>query len=73
VSGDEVVEFFAAGTRVTGQYRCSECGYGITIRSELPRCPMCSGTTWEATPWSPFSSSSAFRELRQPRESPAAL
>jgi len=72
-TGDEVVEFFATGAKVTGQYRCSDCGYGVTIRGELPVCPMCAGESWEATPWSPLSSSSAFRELRQPRHSPAAL
>ena len=70
-AGDEVVEFFAAGAKATGQYRCSGCGYGVTVRSELPVCPMCSGETWEATPWSPLSSSSAFRALRQPGASRA--
>ena len=69
----EVVEFFATGAKVTGQYRCADCGYGVTIRSELPVCPMCSGETWEATPWSPLSSSAAYRDLRHPRHFPAAL
>jgi len=38
-----------------GEYHCSECGYGVTIHSLLPQCPMCSGTTWEQTSWSPFT------------------
>jgi rubrerythrin len=51
----DYVEFVAAGTQVTGQYRCAECGYGVTIHSELPVCPMCAGTSWEQASWSPFS------------------
>ena len=53
-SGD-FVEFVAAGTSVQGAYHCSSCGYGVTVHSKLPQCPMCAGTTWEANPWSPFS------------------
>jgi len=63
-SGDGVVEFFATGATVTGQYRCAACGYGVTIRGELPACPMCAGESWEATAWSPFTSSAAFHETR---------
>jgi hypothetical protein len=29
----------------------------VTIVRELPRCPMCSGTSWEQSPWSPFTRS----------------
>ena len=49
------VEFFATGERAKGEYHCSECGYGVTVHSVLPRCPMCSGATWEQTAWSPFT------------------
>jgi len=70
--GDESVEFFATGIKVAGQYRCAECGYGITIHAELPVCPMCSGRSWEATPWTPLSSSAAFPGARS-RSSGAAL
>jgi len=49
------VTFVASGARGTGQYRCAECGYGITIHAALPDCPMCGGTAWEETPWSPIS------------------
>jgi rubrerythrin len=32
-----------------GQYRCRECGYGITVQGELPSCPMCGDEAWEPT------------------------
>jgi rubrerythrin len=50
------VEFFATGDRVIGEFRCSECGYGVAVnRRALPPCPMCGGTVWERSPWSPFT------------------
>jgi rubredoxin len=49
------VEFLSTGDAAKGEYHCSECGYGVTVHRELPRCPMCSGTTWEQVPWSPFT------------------
>ena len=55
VAPDEFVEFFAAGQSVKGEYHCSDCGYGVTIVRALPLCPMCGGTFWEQSPWSPFS------------------
>jgi rubredoxin len=58
---DGYVSFTSAGTRATGQYRCSDCGYGITIHAALPACPMCGGRTWEEMPWSPVSNSKSFR------------
>jgi hypothetical protein len=39
--------FFATGDRAAGEYRCSECGYGVAVNGILPRCPMCGGTSWE--------------------------
>jgi rubrerythrin len=63
-AADEFVEFHAAGERVTGEHRCSECGYGVAVYTALPRCPMCGGETWE-----PIGS----RPLEQPaRHSPRA-
>jgi rubrerythrin len=41
------VPFFAAGNAATGEFFCSECGYGVTIQQRLPLCPMCGGTSWE--------------------------
>jgi len=40
---------------VKGEFHCSECGYGVTIVRALPLCPMCGGTSWEQSPWSPFT------------------
>jgi rubrerythrin len=52
---DGFVEFLSSGDRATGEYHCSECGYGVTIFAVLPLCPMCGGTAWEQSSWSPFS------------------
>jgi hypothetical protein len=57
-SGDvdpDYVQFWATGESVKGEFRCSECGYGVAICRELPVCPMCSGETWEQADWSPFA------------------
>jgi rubrerythrin len=51
-SDGEFVQFALAGTAANGDYRCSECGYGVTIHANLPQCPMCAGTTWEPADWS---------------------
>jgi rubredoxin len=55
VATDDYVEFWAAGQIVKGEYHCSDCGYGVTIVRALPLCPMCSGTSWEQSEWSPFT------------------
>ena len=52
---DDYVEFWAAGQAVKGEFHCSACGYGVTIVRALPVCPMCGGTSWEQSPWSPFT------------------
>ena len=54
VAPDEYVEFLATGASVKGEFHCSECGYGVTIVRALPVCPMCRGTSWEQSAWSPF-------------------
>jgi rubrerythrin len=51
---EEAAEQLVAGSRAKGEYRCSECGYGITVNRELPRCPMCRSESWEQLDWSPF-------------------
>ena len=43
----DYVDFFAADAPATGAFRCSGCGYGVTVKTSLPHCPMCGGTTWE--------------------------
>jgi rubredoxin len=50
-SGRDMV--LARGSRaaaMVGDYRCRECGYGVTVYRELLRCPMCGATAWEQTP-----------------------
>ncbi len=55
-AGDsDFVEFRTAGEPAKGEFRCAECGYGITIYRTLPACPMCASTTWESSAWSPFA------------------
>jgi rubrerythrin len=51
----EYVDFRHAGDQAKGEYHCSSCGYGVAVFRTLPQCPMCSGTTWEASAWSPFA------------------
>jgi rubredoxin len=51
----DYVEFIAAGMRARGDYRCSGCGYGVNVHAELPTCPMCGGTSWEQSAWSPLT------------------
>ena len=45
--------FLAAGRKAEGEFRCAECGYGVSVRTVLPQCPMCRGLAWE--PDSPFA------------------
>jgi len=47
------VEFVTTGAPATGAFHCSSCGYGVTVQSTLPPCPMCNGTTWERERQSP--------------------
>ena len=42
------VDFEVAGTDVSGEFRCSECGYGAVVRRALPPCPMCGSAVWES-------------------------
>ncbi len=54
-SGDEFIAFYATGARVVGEFRCSDCGYGIVCRAALPICPMCRGSGWRESRWRPFT------------------
>jgi hypothetical protein len=49
------VQFWSTGESVKGEFHCAECGYGVAVCRELPRCPMCGGESWEQAPWSPFA------------------
>jgi hypothetical protein len=44
------VDFKVAGTEVSGEFRCSDCGYGAVVHRALPLCPMCGGNVWESRP-----------------------
>jgi rubredoxin len=52
---EEYVVFVQTGVSVVGEYHCTGCGYGVTVRGPLPSCPMCAETSWEQAAWSPFS------------------
>jgi hypothetical protein len=51
---DDYVELWRSGANAKGEFQCSGCGYGVTIYTKLPVCPMCGGESWEQTAWSPF-------------------
>jgi hypothetical protein len=42
-----LVDFAVTGTKASGEFRCSDCGYGAVVQRALPPCPMCGGTVWE--------------------------
>ena len=44
----------AAGDHAKGEFRCTDCGYAITVCRELPPCAMCGCETWQAGLWRPF-------------------
>ena len=52
---DDFIVFAVAGEQRVGEFHCADCGYGIISRRTLPACPMCQGTTWDESPWRPFS------------------
>ena len=54
-SDDGYVQFWGAGDSAKGEFHCSNCGYGVTVHRELPACPMCAGSAWEQSTWSPLS------------------
>jgi hypothetical protein len=35
------------------RFRCTDCNYGASRRTEPARCPMCGGATWDEEPWEP--------------------
>lgn len=55
---DDFVVFLGTGDRAKGSFRCADCGYGVTVTLALPACPMCAGTAWEESAWSPFGRAS---------------
>jgi rubredoxin len=61
---DDYIEFQQAGAPAKGQYRCASCGYGVTVHDELPTCPMCAGTSWELSAWTPFATARNLQATR---------
>ena len=59
----DYVEFWAAGQRAKGEFHCAECGYGVTVYSTLPTCPMCASISWEQSTWSPFAGRPSTHDL----------
>ena len=51
---DGIPDFLVAGDPALGDFRCAECGYGISVRRTLPECPMCRGSQWEEPGTSPY-------------------
>jgi hypothetical protein len=43
------------------RFRCDDCGYGASRRTEPTRCPMCGCTSWAEEPWRP--NDALFRDL----------
>jgi hypothetical protein len=56
VDGD-FVPFRETGDDAKGSFRCADCAYGVVVTAGLPVCPMCGGTVWEESAWSPFGRS----------------
>jgi hypothetical protein len=46
------------------EYRCTGCGYGISVRDVPAECPMCHNGLWEPVEWRPFSTSVTGRLTR---------
>jgi Zn finger protein HypA/HybF involved in hydrogenase expression len=40
------VAFLRAGDEARGAFQCADCGYGVSVQTTLPRCPMCTGRSW---------------------------
>jgi len=41
----------ASVTAQTHYLCCARCGYGVAVRREPPRCPMCGGQVWLSRIW----------------------
>ncbi len=51
IPGQSTSPPLVAGVKAKGEFRCVGCGYGISISSKLPRCPMCGTESWEQLQW----------------------
>jgi hypothetical protein len=53
--GSSKAILFAAGDHCKGEFRCADCGYGVTICRDLPPCPMCGCESWRSVSWAPMT------------------
>jgi hypothetical protein len=65
------VSFWEAGSNVKGEFHCAECSYGVIVSRELPTCPMCGGSIWEESSWSPFRRAHTAGEPMVPPRAPS--
>jgi len=65
---DDFVEFWRAGARAQGWFRCVECGFGQAIVHRLPRCLSCGGQYWERAGTSPFELEPARSTLEEDQD-----
>jgi rubrerythrin len=40
---------YSAPAAKPSDFRCTACGYGISVSGALPTCPMCQTTSWYQT------------------------
>jgi rubrerythrin len=40
---------YSAPVAKPSDFRCTACGYGISVSGALPTCPMCQTTSWDRT------------------------
>lgn len=50
-----------AGGPVRGDFRCTACGYHVSVYRTLPWCPMCGGIEWHGVASAPPAGSPALR------------
>jgi hypothetical protein len=58
---DGFVSFFETGSAAKGEFHCAQCGYGVSVQTRLPTCPMCAGTSWERRGRSPLARATSYR------------
>jgi rubrerythrin len=52
-SGDRGDMRATASGSLRAEYRCADCGYGISTFGQLPACPMCRAHDWAPADWHP--------------------
>ena len=65
---DDFVEFWRAGARTQGSFRCMECGFSLATVHRLPDCVSCGDRYWERAGTSPFELEAADSTLRDDPE-----